>query len=50
MVDDFFPSLQACSTKPLKIIGFYLFIYIEHKGAIGLGSNEFIKAKEKIES
>ena len=35
--------------NPYKIILLYLLIYIEHKRPIEFGSNEFTKAREKIE-
>ena len=48
--DGYFFLPKVCSTTPYKIIGFYyIYIFIYHKGTIGLWSNRLTKSKEKIE-
>ena len=42
-------SPKCVILNPRKILGFYLLIYIKHKGTIGLWSNELTKAREKVE-
>ena len=44
------PPPKVCSMKPLENYrALFTYIYIEHKGTIGLGSNGLTKAREKIE-
>ena len=42
-------SPKCVLPNPCIIIGFYLLIYIKHKGTIGFWSNALTKAREKIE-
>ena len=41
-------SPKCVMSNVYKIIGFYLLIYIEHKGIIELWSNRLITTREKI--